>query len=159
MSGSEITAKRVQKQELSPPDTKFGTQNYDIFLEVDLKKAQYSIRSFAFGGRPYFQVSGLLTSKQKVPIVEDIFSCQLTPCVLSLFEGLDVDSLGEIPCFVTDSRKSWPIKFACALVRPRKTEPILKPWHARSFSADRRIGASLSYETSLSCREDEECSA
>jgi hypothetical protein len=107
-----------------------------MFLELDLRKEQYAIRSFAFGGRPYFQVSGIFTSKQKQPVqlVHDIVSCKLTDGVVELFAGVDLAPVTEIKCFVTDSRKSLPVKFACTLIRPEDREHIVRAWHTRSFS-------------------------
>jgi hypothetical protein len=151
--------KRVQKQELSLSDIDPTTQSSDMYLEVDLKLSQYAIRSFAFGGRPYFQVSGVISSKQKVSLIEDIFSCKLTQDILNLFDGLNIDAISEMPCLVTDARKSLPVKFRCTLIRPADADTIVKVWHARSFSAESPAGALLSEESNVKCDEDEECSA
>jgi hypothetical protein len=130
-----------------------------MYLEVELKFSQYAIRSFALGGRPYFQVSGIMTSKQKVSLVDDIISCKLTPNVLALFDGLSSDAIAEMPCMVIDGRKSFPIKFRCTLIRPTDVDPIVKAWHARSFSADSPPPISLPKESDVMADDEEEFSA
>jgi hypothetical protein len=131
-----------------------------MFLELDLRKEQFSIRSFALGGLPYFQVSGVFTSKQKQPVqlVEDIVSCKITPSVLELFEGLDLDDVTEIRCFVTDARKSLPVKFACTLIRPEDKEHVVRAWHTRSFSCAVPKTDLLPSASDARKGDDEECS-
>jgi hypothetical protein len=138
--------------------TTAGIQNLDMYLELELKKDQYSIRSFALGGCPYCQISGVITSKQKVPVVDDIGSCKLTQNVLKLFDGLDMRDVAELRCFVTDCRKSLPIKFACSLVSAETPEPIVKAWHTRSYSAKHPQRGLLGSGLEAPDKEEEEAS-
>jgi hypothetical protein len=108
----------------APPGSRNHVQAQfpDLYIELDLKDSCYSLRSFAFGGQPYFQIADTIDGSRKISILEDINSCKITEEVLGLFDGLDRSDISRIPCYINDRRKKRAVKFKCALVRPHDPE-------------------------------------
>jgi hypothetical protein len=114
----------------------------DNFLALDLGKRQFSVRSFALSGQPYFEVNGAAAQTPE-PIVEDIISGRLTGAVLALFDGIDIGSLESLPCFVTDERQSIGIRYKVTLGSSQSADLDFRPGQGTALTA------SVSYDDSL----------
>ena len=88
----------------------------DRYMEAFLNSKDFLLRSFAFG-MPYFEVSGQYSQKYD-ELLNDIENGRLSPTILEeLFGGLTLEEMPEVVCYITDSRRSVPRKYAKSLNR------------------------------------------
>jgi hypothetical protein len=105
----------------------------DQYVTVELTKTQCRIRSFAMGGLPYFESSHSMSDPASKTLVENIVSGRLDPAIRELFDGIDIEQLSELPCFVTDRRHAIAVEVSVTLAA-EKAEPTFKVSHAYSRS-------------------------
>ncbi|KAK8875840.1 hypothetical protein M9Y10_006015 [Tritrichomonas musculus] len=120
-------------------------KDYDIFLDVELNKNYFSLRSFAMGGMPYFEMarvsydtntSQISSSNGKnIPqIIQDIIAGKLTPVIADLFKGINIQGKG-IPCFISDSRKSITARYMLTLIDCENDKENIYPKSFLHFSS------------------------
>lgn len=112
----------------------------EIYVDVELMNKHFSIRSFAFGGMPYFEMDANY-DQETVLLVKDIIAGKLTPQVCKLFEGIDTSGIGDsITCYITDSRSNMSVKSTVHLVKPTiKSDTEFTVNHVKKLS-DSNLG-------------------
>jgi hypothetical protein len=116
------------------------TKGLDKYLNVELTRSQCRLRSFAMGGLPSLESTHLMSAATTKPLVEDIVAGRLTPQVLELFEGFDMQGVKTITCFVTDRRQAMTADFSVTLALENAAEPAFKVHHAHSTSQTSGLG-------------------
>jgi hypothetical protein len=106
----------------------------DLYLELDLNKAQCRLRSYALGGMPYLERVKPLSSPDTRAFVGDVIAGRLTPAVLEMFDAIDVTALRQLPCFVTDRRQSIAVESSVTLGQAEVSERAFRVHHVRSPS-------------------------
>ena len=98
-----------------PFENGFVSGDPDAYLELVLNPTSYTLRSFAFGGLPYYEKSGLYDQDYN-QIVHDIKANVLTPLILGFFDGVDPEQIGDkLICYIVDSRGHLELKSSCVL--------------------------------------------
>ncbi|OHT14375.1 hypothetical protein TRFO_15306 [Tritrichomonas foetus] len=91
------------------------SRDLDLFLDVELNKNNFSLCSFAMGGMPYFELSGLsYDDSSNAKAIESLIAGRISPFISDLFEGIDLKEK-KVPCFITDSRQSIAAKYQLVL--------------------------------------------
>lgn len=138
--------------------------DYDIFLDVELNKNYFSLRSFAMGGMPYFETSRIsyetnsssnnMDGKNLPQVIQDIIAGKLSPMIKDLFKGINIQGKG-IPSFITDSRKSITARYMITLIDPDMigNNNVSSFSHYSGFSKKK----SIDYYYSSSLSESEYC--
>ena len=117
----------VERKTCQSPD-------FDVFIDVELNKNNFSLRSFAMGGMPYFETSSLsYDDPANAQFLEKMIAGRVSPLVYDLFEGVDI-ARRPIPCFVTDSRQSITAKYQLVLSDAPLKSSKFKVVHMRKMS-------------------------
>jgi hypothetical protein len=116
------------------------TKGLDKYLDVELTKSQCRLRSFAMGGLPSFESTHSMTVAATKQLVEDIIAGRLSPQVLELFEGLEMQGVKTLRCFVTDRRQPITAESSVTLALGNAAEPAFKVHHAHSTSHTTDLG-------------------
>lgn len=138
--------------------------SYDIFLDVELNKNHFSLRSFAMGGMPYFETSRIsydsdssnLNNGKKLPqVIQDIIAGKLSPMIKDLFKGINIQGKG-IPSFITDSRKSITARYMLTLIDPDNVDNnVASVSHSTEFSKQSIFYSSSSLSENEYCNDSE----
>ena len=79
----------VERKTCQSPD-------FDVFIDVELNKNNFSLRSFAMGGMPYFETSSLsYDDPANAQFLEKMIAGRVSPLVYDLFEGVDKAQYGR----------------------------------------------------------------
>ena len=104
-----------------PYDIESNDIDPEVYLDLVLKPTTYIIKSFAFGGLPYFEKSEAY-NQEFSEIIDFIKKNEFNEVFNQFFRGLEPSQIGDkLICHVTDSRYQLDLKYSITLKKLKKS--------------------------------------